>query len=500
MRKMKVAWRVPEPAKGAGGFRTIVQNASMMHDNGYICDFYFEPSGTRRELLSERIVRWFNGRIDDVFTNDVLIGEYDIVIATAWNTVEWVLAQEAKHKVYFIQDYEPLFLPMSYQRIKAERSYVSGLIPITIGRWLYQKMKKISTDNCFCCDFGADKDVYNDLGLAREHAVCAIYQPEKPRRMTPLLEDVIRILLECDSELVIYVYGSEQEIPFSSSRVIDLGIVSVDECNALYNKCKCGLSFSGSNPSRIPFEMMAAGLPVVDIYLENNLFDIPDYAALLSDPEPAAMASAVLKLVRNDGMRISMSTGGRRFMADRSVESEAFAFLGAIESVSAGTKILMSDYEAIYRSAKAFCSDIETENALIQVKRYAKKQAEDSLRPISGNVFSIDVKLGGSTGCRSNDLRLAVWAEANQEDLEWVSSLPNGTSVRFVVELNEDQRSVMNRLFHFHLYDFGNQSNPKPVLTFDRMIHVSSGVFDPKRRDTIKIGSSTVEITACNGE
>ena len=57
---------------------------------------------------------------------------------------------------------------------------------------------------------------------------------------------------------------------------------------------------SASNPSRIPFEMMAAGLPVVELYKENNIYDMPDEGVLLARPTPEAIASAIIHLVDSE--------------------------------------------------------------------------------------------------------------------------------------------------------------------------------------------------------
>lgn len=96
--------------------------------------------------------------------------------------------------------------------------------------------------------------------------MCAIYQPEKGRRVAPLLVEAIRVALELDPSLTFYLYGSDAPVPISDHRVVSLGLISTDECRELYWRCKCGVSLSISNPSRIPFEMMACGLPVIDLY------------------------------------------------------------------------------------------------------------------------------------------------------------------------------------------------------------------------------------------
>ncbi len=77
---------------------------------------------------------------------------------------------------------------------------------------------------------------------------------------------------------------------------------------------------SASNPSRIPFEMMAAGLPVVDIYRENNLYDDPEGGVLLADSTPESIASAILKILDDNEIQNEMSKFGVEFMKNYPIE------------------------------------------------------------------------------------------------------------------------------------------------------------------------------------
>ncbi|WP_373417079.1 rhamnosyltransferase WsaF family glycosyltransferase, partial [Vibrio parahaemolyticus] len=59
-------------------------------------------------------------------------------------------------------------------------------------------------------------------------------------------------------------------------------IHDLNELRKLYNKCKVGLCISMTNPSRIPYEMMASGCVPVDIYRYNNLLDFKSGTSLLA--------------------------------------------------------------------------------------------------------------------------------------------------------------------------------------------------------------------------
>ena len=110
-------------------------------------------------------------------------------------------------------------------------------------------------------------------------------------------------------------------------------IIPIEKCNELYNKCKVGFCISASNPSRIPFEMMAAGLPVVEMYRENNLYDMPDDGVLLAEPTPEGLASAIVHLLDSPEECKKMSEFGKKFMKDYPLEKGFTQFLEIVKAM-----------------------------------------------------------------------------------------------------------------------------------------------------------------------
>ena len=128
----------------------------------------------------------------------------------------------------------------------------------------------------------------------------------------------------------------------------NLHIMPIEKCNELYNKCKVGLCMSSSNPSRIPFEMMASGLPVVDLYRENNLYDIPDDGVLLADTSPEAVASAIIKILDDEKLQKQLSNAGYKFMQKYPIERGFNEFLKFVNDTIDGKNIADSNVEMIY--------------------------------------------------------------------------------------------------------------------------------------------------------
>ena len=320
--KKKIAWVIPHPGKGSGGHRTIIQNINALLRAGYECDIFVEDDGvSTSDTVRRKINEWYEPCKAGVFVGFDFKKDYDLLFATGWQTIDFVKKLPAKKKAYFIQDYEPWFFPMGDQYLITENSYKYGFLPVTIGKWLAHKMDSEFNTPAEYFDFGADLNVYKHLdNVEKENAICYVYQPEKPRRCDYIGLKALKLIKALRPDVKIYLYGSELVTRPIDFECENLHIIPVEECNKLYNKCKVGICLSASNPSRIPFEMMAAGLPVVELYKENNLYDLPDGGVLLSDTTPEAIASSVIHLLDNPKEAKKMSEFGINYMKDFPLE------------------------------------------------------------------------------------------------------------------------------------------------------------------------------------
>jgi len=335
---MRAAWVLPSLIEGSGGHRTILQNVQYLIRKGYECDVYVEDKGEVKnsEELRRQAETLF-GKHDCRFILGYDIqGEYDIIFATAWFTAKVVRDCNSKAvKAYFIQDFEALFNPMGDGYILACNSYGYGLKPVTIGRWLSHKMQTEYHTPSRYFDFCADRRIYRPLPEAKkEHAICFVYQPDKPRRCSVLGIEALGIVKFLRPDVKIYLYGSniKGNVWFEHE---NLGIIPLEKCNALYNKCEVGLCISSSNPSRIPFEMMAAGLPVVDLYMENNFFDMPNEGVRLAHTTPESIAQALIEILDHPEQAAQMSEAGKRYMADKDLEHGFEQFYAAVSDMAA---------------------------------------------------------------------------------------------------------------------------------------------------------------------
>lgn len=347
--KASVAWFVPALLKGSGGHRTIFQNINSLIEAGYKCDVYVgDDESVPCNYLKKSIDEFYGPTNADVYAGWNLVKDYDVVVATAYNTVPPVVKCSCKKKLYFVQDYEPYFFPMGDLYIEAENTYKNDISVISIGKWLSSKMKNEFNLNASFFNFCADLNVYKKLdNIEKEKAICFIFQPNKPRRCDKIAINALKIVKEIEPDVKIYLYGSNG-FSISNLDYEMLGIIPIDKCNELYNKCLVGLCMSSSNPSRIPFEMMAAGLPVVELYRENNLYDLPSDGCLLSDATSEAVASALLEVIKNKKLRNELSSNGIKYMKNFPLEYGYNQFVSLFEQFINSNKFSNIDANIIY--------------------------------------------------------------------------------------------------------------------------------------------------------
>ncbi len=374
----------PSPIKGSGGVARIFNFAGELAKFGFKTDVYVFDSGTRgEESIKSQALDFYGASGFEIICSSQLVGEYDFAMATRWDTAKLVRDSAANNKLYLVQDFEASFNPVGDGTILAENSYMYGLQPITYGRWLAKKLSVEYGCAPYHLDFSSASDSffvkvpYHERPTKRL-AVCFIYQQDKPRRCPHLGVEALGIVKNLRPDIDIYLVGSD-EAPALWFEHVNCGILNLEGLNDLYNKCHLGLCLSSSNPSCNPFDMMAAGLPSVELYRENNLYDLPEEAVLLAHQTPESIAEALIYLLDNLQQRQKMSKFGVRFMRDRTERSEVERFLsiiGRIDSGDSAVPILPSSVPEKYSAKAIIASACENES----VKAHVRAQFNSFLR------------------------------------------------------------------------------------------------------------------------
>lgn len=328
----RVAVLSPPPIRGSGGHRTIYNLASALARQGY--DVHLMHEHPADPVTDE----W----IHSVLGNASLTqhgGWINYLAPTASVATIWYSARypaqfwsDNPTQFYFVQDYEAMFNPMGDIFLNASQSYSWGARHICVGRWLAHSLRAQFGVGVASGGLGVDHDVYRPLPDKKRlyNQIALLFQPEKFRRAPELCIDALAIVKARMPQARIVLYGSDRkpQLPFNHEH---LGLITdINRINDLYNESAVGLCVSATNPSRIPFEMMAAGCVPVDIYRYNNLFDYDAGTGLLAHASPESIAEALIRLLNDPVECAERSRKGMESVRHRSLEWEMDVAVNAI--------------------------------------------------------------------------------------------------------------------------------------------------------------------------
>lgn len=308
----KIIFIAPEPMKGSGGVARIYNYAEYLNTSGFLCDILAINSTKEQSILEANAKDFYYIKNTHIYNGNELQKDYDIIIATMWNTAEFVKKQSVKYKAYLVQDFEAIFNQLGDGYVKAENSYFNNFFIFTYGKWLSQHLSLnygASTSNTI---FRSDSNIFfkKNEDRIKSNKICFIYQHDKPRRCPLIGLEVLEIVKQKRPNAEIVLVGSDT-ITSLNFEHINLGILTSSELNDLYNNCKVGFCISTSNPSCNAFDMMYTGLPCVELYRDTNLYDMPDDAnILLAHSTPESMAAAIIKLFDDNELNLRMSEQG----------------------------------------------------------------------------------------------------------------------------------------------------------------------------------------------
>jgi glycosyltransferase involved in cell wall biosynthesis/SAM-dependent methyltransferase len=318
---LKISWLVPGLIIGGGGHRNILRAAYHLSRFGHNIELYFTNTDLTEQQVAEAVRTHFYPLDCPIHVYHGKITPADVLFATHWSTVD--AAVRAKSEIgelmYFVQDFEPAFAPMGTEYVLAENTYRMGLYHITSGPWCEHVLKSQFKADADHFIFPIDTSVYRPRPRVKpETNIVFFAKPEMPRRCFELglmaLEEVHRLRPEVE----IILFGSRhvegKDLPFRAT--LRLLLPSIEDLAVLYANADTGVVFSTTNPSLVPYEMMACGLPVVDLGRPGNEINYAGRSdiALLADPAPATMARQIIDLLDNPQELAMRSRNGTAFV------------------------------------------------------------------------------------------------------------------------------------------------------------------------------------------
>ena len=335
---MTVAWVVPPWGIGSGGHSVIFELVRQLESRGHTCAIYvFDPlhqNAKRGDELRAEVRKHFAPIEAQIFTGLDDFHSADVAFATNWWTAYPVRdLAGASEKVYLVQDHEPQFVPTSAEKIWAEETYRMGFRCVAYTPWLAGLMRNTYSLEVAEIVCGTDTDTYTYAGPeGREPGVVAVYaRGETHRRAVELAFAGLATLFERRPDLRIVLYGSNLPltVPFPAE---NMGVVPPAELAALYRRASVGLVFSLTNLSLVTQEMMASGLPVVELNGENvsTLLGKSGHLVKLAAPDPTSIADAIEELLDDPARAAEMARRADDFVESRTWDRAGTELEGAL--------------------------------------------------------------------------------------------------------------------------------------------------------------------------
>ena len=337
-RHLRIAMLIPPFGRGSGGHNIVFQILSRLERRGHICsvwlvdhDGYFGPR--RTSVIRHDILDWFAPLEAPLFRDLNQWPGADVVIATGWQTVHPALALDrTSARVYLVNDFEPDFHMASSEQVLAEDTYRHGLHCIASSPWLRDLLAERYGAAADVFQFGVDHDVYRARPVPRRRDTVVYYARwETARRAVPHGLMALAELHRRRPELKIALFGTRHQIrtPFPYDH---LGILSPVDLSWLYSQATVGLCLSLTNFSLMPQEMLACGLPCVELAGVSAEGVFGDRGPIeLAPLDPWLLADALERLLDD-----------RELWEQRSVAGIAFAsrqtWDGATDAVEAGIR------------------------------------------------------------------------------------------------------------------------------------------------------------------
>ncbi len=319
---LHLAWVIPPFRRGSGGHMTIFNIVRELELMGHSCSVWVHDPGNVMKrpsaVIHNEIVEHFSDLRAGVYLGFDDWQGADVAFATGWQTA-YPLARlpDCKLKTYFVQDFEPDFYAASAERMWAEETYRIGFPCITASPWLSDLMRERYGATAAEFDLGVDHHTYRPLDLPREPSTIVFYARQAtPRRATELGLLALAEVAARRPDVSFVLFGDTKPLPAPFDHEF-AGIVDEAGLARLYNRATIGLVLSLTNYSRIPKEMMACWLPVVELRHPSVEAVFGSDGTLIETAEmtPQAIAERLLTLLDSPDRRHSMAAAASEFVA-----------------------------------------------------------------------------------------------------------------------------------------------------------------------------------------
>ena len=328
--RLRIAMVIPPFSVGSGGHHTLFQILARLERRGHVCsvwlhDYYGHTASVRPGRLRQDIREYFAPIEGAVYNGFDDWHGADVVIATGWETVHPVLRlPDCYARTYVVNDHEPEFYGASTEHVLAEDTYRHGLHCIAASPWLRDLLRDRYGASADSFQLGVDHDVYRPRDVPRRTDTVVYYaRRSTPRRAVPIGLLALAELYRRRPGVRIVLFGTVEHLrtTFPYERV---GVLGGRQLATMYSEATVGLCLSLTNFSLMPKEMLACGLPCVELagVSAESIFG-EDGPIELTSLDPMAIADAIEKLLDDRALWEQRSRAGVEFVASHTWDHAA---------------------------------------------------------------------------------------------------------------------------------------------------------------------------------
>lgn len=316
---------------GSGGHEVVFRLVERLESAGHACSLWLhdpfgEAAATPESVLRRQISEGFGVSIQGpLFRGFDSWHGADVAVATGWQTV-WPLLGlgETRARAYLVNDDEPEFYPTSLESELAERTYAESLFMIAGTDWMLERLGHRHEVTGGSFDYTPSPDFRPQPIERREDTIVLYARTVTHRRAVGLavmaIEELVR---RREGKLRILMFGDRYPLPAPFDYEF-LGLIGPRQLSWTYSEATVGVALSMTNASLAPLDMMACGLPCVDLAGGSSESVYGDEAGVeYSAFDPISLANAIEGLLDDSGRRLRRSQAGLDFVAGRSWEKAA---------------------------------------------------------------------------------------------------------------------------------------------------------------------------------
>jgi glycosyltransferase involved in cell wall biosynthesis len=320
--RLRLALVIPPFSRGSGGHNTLFQIFTRLERRGHACsvwlaDYHNHMRDVRSARLRSEIREYFAPFEGPVYKGFEGWQGADVAIATGWQTVHAALAlDQCRARAYLVNDHEPEFYAASTEQVLAQDTYRHDLHCIAASPWLRDLLIDRYGASADAFQLGVEGDTYRPLPVERRTDTVIYYaRHATPRRAVPIGLMALAELHRRRPEVRIVLFGTDKPL-HAAFPYEHMGVLSPPQLARLYSEATVGLCLSLTNFSLMPKEMLACGLPCVELagVSAESIFG-EDGALDLAPLDPPRIADALERLLADRALWERRSREGREFVA-----------------------------------------------------------------------------------------------------------------------------------------------------------------------------------------